>query len=407
MVVTGSIPCLSVGKSDRIMELEDIIKNLPGYQEALHDVREILLANAVMVGEIPAPTFGEENRVRFVKDRFTESDLSNVGVDEESNVMGILPGRLGKDGMNILVSAHVDTPFKVAVNHTITVGSQTMSGTGIADNSLGLATVCSLPDILARLGIELDANLVLLGNTKSLGEGDLKGLRTFLKHARLPFSAGVCIEGVRLGRLSYSSLGMVRGEITVTVPEERSWEASGSRGAIVTLNRIVTKMLAIPIPAEPRTSLILGSIGAGTTFNTPPTKASLRFEIRSEQEGMASQIASDIEAIVEEAGAEARTENRLTVVARRKPGGIGFRHPYVRAARDIMRTIGIKPEIAPSVGDLSALIDAGIPGITVGMTYGDNVHDFNESVEIEPVFSGLTQLVGMLQFIDGELKNVD
>ena len=37
--------------------------------------REILLANALMLGEIPAPSGQEENRIRFLADRFSKQNI--------------------------------------------------------------------------------------------------------------------------------------------------------------------------------------------------------------------------------------------------------------------------------------------------------------------------------------------
>ena len=65
-----------------------------------------------------------------------------------------------------------------------------------------------------------------------------------------------------------------------------------------------------------------------------------------------------------------------------------------------MRGLNITPTFQPSVGDLAALIFKKIPSVTVGISRGLNIHEPTESVEIEPIFSGLAQLVGLLQFID-------
>lgn len=59
--------------------------------------------------QIPAPTFKEEERANYFKNRFIELGLSNVQVDHVGNVIG---ERIGKeDGPNLVVSAHLDTVF--------------------------------------------------------------------------------------------------------------------------------------------------------------------------------------------------------------------------------------------------------------------------------------------------------
>ncbi len=359
-------------------------------------MREIVLANAVMFGEIPAPTFEEEARIRFLCDRFTESDLQNISVDEKNNGTAIYPGE-EEDGY-ILVSAHVDTNVPASIDHSITVESDSLYGPGIADNSLGLAVMASLPAVLEKMQLKLKHSLVLLGATRSLGKGDLEGLRFFVENTPLPLKAAVCLEGVHLGRLSYASLGMLRGEIRCVSKEQPNW-ASHSRGAITELSNIINRLMALPLPQEPKTTIILGSVNAGTGFSRSPIEATLRFEVRSEQAGMVTDLHQRIQAIVDETHAERDIEATLEVIARRRPGGIGFGHPLVKATRAIMEELNIEPRIAPSVGDLSAIIGKDIPGVTLGLSTGSK-HLYEERAYIEPLYQGLAQVIGVLQAID-------
>ncbi|MEX0325082.1 MAG: M28 family peptidase [Puniceicoccaceae bacterium] len=379
------------------------VASVAAYRDKLESLREQVLADAVMIGEIPAPTFKEDRLVNFLSDRFTEEGLDQVTVDEVHNVTAILPGKTGEK--NILVAAHIDRVWDSSIDHTITVTADSLIGPGIADNALGVASLPMLPVMLQTLGIEMDANLILLGASRSLGRGDLEGLRFFTDNVPMTIGAGVCVEGVQLGRLSYSSLGMNRCEINVSTPEEQHWESWSLSGAIITLNKIVQQILAIKIPTVPKTSIILGSIFSGSSFNVPSTRATLRFEVRSEEPGMVAGIREEIEELIEMAIAEQRVDVSLEVLARRKPGSIGFDHPFVKAARDILRGLDIDPLVAPSISELSVLIEKGIPSMTLGLTNGDRKHQLDESVQIAPVFKGLAQLVAVLQSIDQLLEN--
>lgn len=366
----------------------------------LQEIREIFLANAVLLGEIPAPTFHEDARIQFLLDRFTESRLQNISRDETGNGLAIMPG--SEDASNILLVAHADTPFDASINHTVSVHTDTIEGPGICDNSLGLAALASLPTILEHLGIYLKSNLILMGSTKCLGRGNLKGLRFFLDHNEIPIKSAICIEGVQLGRLSYSSIGMLRGEIVCHVPSSYDWSKFGAMGAISHMNQVINAIQRIPLPSQPKTSIILGSISGGNAYNTMATQTKLRFEVRSEQAGMVSQIQSSINEIIEEHAAQKDVELTLEVIARRSPGGIAYGHPLVKTARQIMQDLSIKPLVAPSAGELSLLIAHNIPGITLGLTEGVHLHEENESARIEPMFRGLAQLIGVLKAIDLE-----
>lgn len=372
------------------------------YLEPLIAMRERILADTVMIAEIPAPTFGEQRVVRFLADRFTEEDLDGITTDQAGNATAILPGRTGK--RNILLAAHVDRIWEATVDHTVTVSADTIVGPGIADNALGVAALTTFPSLLNRLGVQLDANLILLGTSRSMGRGDLAGLRFFCENAQLPIGAAICVEGIECGRLSYSSLGMSRCEIEVHVPEERDWESWSLYGAINPMNRIIERILRLSIPQVPKSSVILGSVHSGTSYNVPPTRANLRLEIRSEEPGTVSELREQIGEIVEEIKAEQRVEATLIDVARRRPGTIGFSHPLVRGTRAIMQQLNITPTIAPSTSELSVLLDRGIPSLTLGLTSGDNKHHLNETIRIEPIFRGLAQLIASVQLTDQYLR---
>jgi acetylornithine deacetylase/succinyl-diaminopimelate desuccinylase-like protein len=383
---------------------EQAIAAAPGYRSRLAGLRERILADAVMIGEIPAPTFAEDKLVRFICDRFTEDALDQISIDEVNNAMAVLPGAK-PEGPNILVAAHTDRVWNASIDHAITVTADRLTGPGIADNALGVAALTTLPSILNELGVRLRANLVLLGSSRSMGRGDLQGLRFFTENAKLPLAAAVCVEGVQLGRLSYSSLGMNRCEIQVTTPEEHHWESWSLSGAIISLTQIVQRILAIETPEAPKTSIILGSINAGSSYNVPPTRAALRFEVRSEEPGMVRRIREQIEEIVAQTIAENRINARLEVIASRRPGSIGFSHPFVRAARAILQQLGVEPTVAPSTSELSVLLENDIPALTIGLTEGDNKHQLDETIRIEPIAGGLAQLVALLQSIDHQLHD--
>jgi acetylornithine deacetylase/succinyl-diaminopimelate desuccinylase-like protein len=379
-------------------DIDRVLERLPSLSASIEDLRETLVGNVVMTAEIPAPTFGEQDRAGFLRDRFAEEGLQNASIDEVDNAVGVLPGTEGE--RNILLVAHIDTVGDHRVLHDIQVLEDRVIGPGVGDNSLGVATLASLPTIFEHLGIALESNLILLGATRSFGRGDLAGLRFFLDHARMPIQAGLCVEGVPLGRLSYSSLGMVRAEIRVEVPEEYDWSRFGARGAIRILNDVIHRIDEIPLPRTPRTNILFGSIRGGSTFDSIAYEAKLQFEIRSESSDTVKEVRSRIEEITDELTAEAGARVVLDPVARRSPGGIGFGHPLVKSARTIMQKLGIDPRIVPSAAELSLFIGHGIPAVTLGVTKGHNLHEPDEEILISPMFTGLAQLIGVLLAMD-------
>ena len=379
-------------------EFARLLDRLPEFQAGARELSEILLTNLVMISEIPAPTFGEHRRMQFLLDRFNEYELQNCSTDEAGNALGILPGRSGEQ--NILVVGHMDTVFPEKVDHTVSIEPGAVSGAGIGDDSLGLAALVTLPQMLSHLGIELNANLIFMGSARSLGRGDIEGIRFFLDNRNVPISSGICVEGVKLGRLSYASIGMLRGEIHYRVPEEYDWTRFGAGGAIVNMNDVINRILEIPLPRRPRTSIVLNSVEAGASFNTIPRQATLQFEIRSESGELVNRLGDQISDICAETSSQTGAEVEFNVLARRQPGGIGFSHPLAAHARSIIKALGVNPRISPSTSELSAFIDQKIPAVTIGLTQGEHHNEVNERLDIEPVYLGIAQLVGLLVAID-------
>ncbi|MBN1257290.1 MAG: peptidase dimerization domain-containing protein [Planctomycetes bacterium] len=385
---------------------DEILSSLPAYRDAIKELREPLLANLVMVSEIPAPTFQEAERVRFLQDRFIESGLQNISTDEVGNAVGILPGKEGAD-RNIIVHANVDTPHPKEADHTVNVDPDCLVGLSTGFNSLGLATLITLPMLLEHLGLELQSNLVLLGTVRSIGRGDLAGLRFFLDNTTLPILAGVPVEGMQLGSQSYRAIGMVRGEITCHVPEEYNWNRFGAAGAINALNEVINAINAIPLPSRPRVSIVFGSIEGGTPFARVATDAALRLDIRSESGGLADWVRQRVRDICAEVSAITGAEVTVDFFARRQPGGIQFSDYLARWGREILEALGIEPRVAPSFSSISAFSDRDIPALRLAITRGETLKNNKERLEIAPMFSGLAQLLGVLLAIDAGYRDED
>ncbi len=365
------------------------------HREGLRRLREILFANIVMAGEIPAPTFEEHRLVRFLGDRFTEAGLSKLSVDQGGNAVGMLAGREGR--RNLLVAAHLDKIWAAGEDHTVSVGSGSMTGRGLADNSLGIAVLATLPLILEELGIEFASNLVLLGTVGSCGRGDLGGMRFFLENLREPLAAAVCLEGIELGRLSYGSPGMARGEISVTAPGE-----ADSAEVVGALAEVVRALVAIDRREAPEARVLVGSLEAGSGHGVPPRLGCLRFEIRSDDAARVARVEREIGAVLAEVSASMEADAALEIFARRRPGSLPESHPLVAATREIHCALGIASRVEPSVSELALLLESGLPALTLGITKGDKRHTPEETIQLEPIFDGLAQIVAILQFLDEE-----
>lgn len=73
------------------------------YKSAAEKLCDTLLADLINIGEIPAPTFAEEPRIRFLVNRFEEIGLTNISIDTTGNGAGVIAGSEGHRTVNFLL----------------------------------------------------------------------------------------------------------------------------------------------------------------------------------------------------------------------------------------------------------------------------------------------------------------
>ncbi|MCP4589263.1 MAG: peptidase [bacterium] len=373
-------------------------EQIRGLPEALLPMRERLLANLVMIAQIPAPGGEEGQRVRFLLDRLTEAGVGDASVDEVGNAVGRLHGKTGS--RNILLVSHLDTIFPANLDHNVSVEADRIIGPGVGDNALGAAIVFMIPAVLEHLGIELDSNVILLGSIGSLGRGNHVGIRFFLDHVTEKVACGICVEGMQLGRLNYFSIGTARGDVTCHVRPEPS-RSYGSESALVVLNHIINRILGISIPNRPYTVIRMGKMRVGVAYDVEPDHGELGLEIVSHSDEMIDQIHRQIEDIVSEMSARHAVEAHLDLFFKTQAGGIPFSHPLVKSVLGVMQSLGIEPDQGHSPSELSELIARGIPAVTLGITRGVRGRRRSpDYVLIDPILTGVAQLLGAILAID-------
>ncbi len=379
------------------------LAHLSRFRAAAEAMRERLLTDVVCLGEMPAPTGGEGRRAAYVRDRWCEAGVEQGAVDDLNNVVGLLPGEVGS--ATVLVAVPMDTLDIAPEHREIEVGVDRLVGPFVGDNCLALAALACLPTLLDSLQVRLRSNLLLAGTSQSLSRGNLAGLRRVLAASRWPLACGFCLESVQLGRLNYAAVGVFRGAISCRLPPEYDWAQYGASGTILPMADIVGRIGRIPLCQRPLSTIVLGSIEGGLSYHTIARDTVLRFEARSESGEDLRRIRTAIEDIVAEARARSGKVVELDTVTWREPGGLDIGHPLVRNARAILGALGRPPMIYSTTTQLAALLEAGVPGIVLGLTTGrrrGELDEVEEEVSIPDLWTGLAQLVANLVAADVE-----
>jgi acetylornithine deacetylase/succinyl-diaminopimelate desuccinylase-like protein len=379
--------------------MDKFLKNLPTLVDEIKALKDIIITNIVLIGQTPAPTFKEKRRGSLFMERMAEFGVDEVTTDGYRNPIGIIRGT-SSDKPPIFVVAHLDTFFEKDIVFNYTIKENTITGPGILDNSLGVGVLLSLPIIFKELGLTFESDIVLVGTIQSIGKGNLRGVRHLLKTWTTPIRGSVCIEGVDLGRLNYFSDGMIRGEISCNIPEEKGAMYSATPNAILILNEIINGIMRLSLPQRPRSRVVVGKISGGANHGKIAHDATLGFEIRSDSYKMVKSIYNDIKDIVDGIGHENEVDLNIKTISNLKSARLKFNHPLVKSTAAILKSLGIKPISKSTESALSIFLSRKIPSVTLGITYGEHYYTHKATMEIEPMFKGIAQVVGVIKAID-------
>jgi tripeptide aminopeptidase len=380
--------------------MEKFLEKLPDIVEQVKSLREIIITNIVLIGQTPAPTFKEKKRSKLFQERLAEFNVDEITTDGYRNPIGIIRGT-DASKPPIFVLAHLDTFYEGDQLLNYTIKENTITGGGILDNSVGVGVIASLPAIFKKLDLQFESDIVLAGTVQSIGKGNLRGVRHLLKTWPTPIRGGICVEGIELGRLNYYSDGMIRAEIECHISDERNLQDDYQPNAIIILNEVINEIMNMKMSQRPRSRIVIGKISGGANHGKIAPEANLGFEIRSDSYKVVKKLYGEIRDLVEGISHENEVTLNLRTISNLKASRLKYNHPLVKYAAAVLEALGIKPASKPTESSLAIFLGHKIPAITLGITYGENRYFENATMEIEPMYKGISQVIGVLKAIDG------
>lgn len=379
--------------------MDNYLNKLPGFIDEIKSIREIIISNILLIGQTPSPTFKEKRRTTVFMERLAEFQVDECTTDGYRNPIGIIRGT-SETKPPIFIAAHLDTVFDKDTDHYFIIRENTITGAGILDNSLGVGVMISLPEIFRKLNLRFESDIVLAGVIQSIGKGNLRGIRHLLKTWATPIRGAVCIESAELGRLNYYCDGMIRCEVECNVATTNGWEHKFKPNAILIIHELINQILKLRLPQKPRSRVIIGQTAGGHKHGLIASDATLGFEIQSVSDKMVKSIFNDIKDIVEGIGHEYEVDLNLKTISNLSAARLPFKHPLVKSTVAIMKKLEIEPLSEPSESELSIFLANKIPAITLGVSRGENYHQTNATIEIEPMYKGIAQIIGVIMAID-------
>ena len=361
-----------------------------------------LLDLAIRIQQIPAPTFEEGPRAAFVRDRFLEEGLADVSQDALGNVYARLPGHtlpspssVKEHARPLIVSAHLDTVFPVKTDLEVRREANKIHGPGLGDNSLGVAALFGLIWKLREQQVQMPGDVWLAEDVGEEGLGDLRGMRAVLDRFGPEVRAYLIVEGLAFGHVYHRAVGVQRYRITARTQGGHSWSDYGRPSAIHELAGLVAKLTQLQLPAQPRTTLNVGTISGGTTVNTIASEARLELDLRSERGDALADLIKEVEDSIASARREGLTIE-AQVISRRPPGEIPADHPLIQLALECVRAQGLEGTLTAGSTDANIPLSRGLPAVVLGVTTGGGAHTINEFIDVTPIGQGMAHLVSFV-----------
>lgn len=363
----------------------------PAVRAALDRPIDALIDLTIAVQQIPAPTFAEAQRARWIAEQFRALGLRDVALDELHNVYGRYPGRLA--AAPVVISAHSDTVFPAETDLTVRRENGRLHGPGIADNSAGVAGLLQLATLLRDHAIVPQRDIWLASNVGEEGLGDLRGMRAVVE--RFPDAgAFIVLEGGMYGYVLHEAIGVQRYAVTVETDGGHSWSDFGRPSAVHVAAHVIDRIAHIRVPDSPKTTFNVGVVQGGTSINTIAAQATFQLDLRSEDGRGLAYLLDQLDRILRRARRRSGAPITATPIGNRPAGQIEREHPLVQQAAAALRAVG-----APQVYFLRGSTDAnvplsrGLPAVCIGLGRSANAHRLDEYLETDRLPQGMQQLL--------------
>jgi tripeptide aminopeptidase len=326
----------------------------------------------IRLTETPAPESGEAPRGELLRKMFAAAGLQ-VHTDSVGNVIGERPG--ADAGGVVLFVAHLDTVFPAGTDVHVKRAGNRLAAPGISDNSAGLAALAGLARALSESQIATSKTIVLAGDVGEEGEGNLRGIRALVEEYGTRLAAVIAVDGPSSDHITAQGIASRRFEVSITGPGGHSWSDFGAPNPITALSRGIVRFSSIPLPEEPRSSFNFGVIQGGTSVNSIPDRASVKIDLRSEDDSELDRLEASLRQAMQlgmkdEIGASRSRNDSLQIEFRslgsRPAGKLGANSPLLAAIRSVDDFLGNRSRLEASSTDANIPLSLGIPAVALG-----------------------------------------
>lgn len=392
-----------------LLQRPDVQKAMK-YLEANH-TRHV--EKQIQIAEIPAPTFHEAERAKFLAGEFRRVWLKNVEIDAKGNVLGWRPGTSAK---TLVLAAHSDISFDPGVVTKVRREGKRLYGPGICDDSRGLTAILAIAEALDSAHIQTQRTILFVANVGEEGLGDLGGVKYLFQESphKAKFDSFISVDHANPAHIVNGGTGVKRYRITYKAPGGHSYGNFGRPNAIHAAGRMIAKLATLQVPSTPKTTYNVGKIVGGTAVNAIAEQCSVEVDLRSEDPGQLDKLelkllqamrvsAEEENEFRKESGVQLKVESKI--VGYRPAGHTAASQPLVAASQWAASATGHKPWLGFSSTDSNLPISLGVPAVTLGGGgRADNAHSLSEWFEPENAWKGPQMVLLTMLAFDASLK---
>lgn len=356
-----------------------------------------IISDAILLNEIPSPTYNEELRVNFITKRLNDFGISNIIVDEAGNVAALFPASRPNDEY-VLLFADIENEQYSPMDSLVSLTGERAVGNGIADNSIGAAALLVLAEYIQKNNLQYDRNLLFLFTNLTARDSNFAALQGFIERWRGKISSALYVVGLHLGHIESKPMGNCKLIVKVKTEERFPYEGANSNSAISILSNIAFQLGSIKWDDENRTTLNVARILAGIGYGYYPSEGLMELEIYSGDmnalEMSRRAVCATINKIAHDTGASIEVNINSFIPV----GNAELNAFLVEKLAGVHNELRIKSKFV-SMPDKTAIINSfGIPAVSIGITTGKKTFD-EEYVNLVPIEIGFNQLVKMLEKI--------
>jgi len=357
--------------------------------------------------EIPAPSRKEQARAQYIRAEMEKLGLSDIRVDDMSNVSGVRKGTGG--GPTVVFAAHMDTVFPEGTDLKVKREGDILRAPGIGDDTSNLMAVLEMFRALNRAGIQTKGNLVFLASVQE--EVGLLGAKHWLETSGVRPDMFVAVD-VGANQVWYGALRITQYKFFYTSPGAHTMESRGGPSPAKAVAKAIDAVYAVPLPpaaAGLDTFKLpvanVGMLGGGTVVNAVPREAWFTVDLRSLDTPTQHQLEQAVEAAArhaaEESGVGFRMEKTtLQDYSNARPREERLNHPLVQTALAVsnhFRKPGTPAIVPADVGstDANNAIAMAVPAVAIGATAEHSPHRLEETAEASSIVPGVKSLIAL------------